>query len=142
MQQLADDIGQLTGGETMAVHGDVTRESEVSRIATEIRDHWGRIDTLVCCAGGDIGAGGTASGRGGRPEEDDCLNISLDDLRSVMDRNLLGTILCCREVAPEMIARRSGRIITIGSIAGCYGRPTGSTSTTTGPSTALCTTTC
>lgn len=126
MQQLADDIAASSAGETMAVHGDVTQEADVARIANEVRAKWGRIDTLVCCAGGDIGAGGTAAGKGGRPEEDDCLNISLADLQSVMDRNLLGTILCCREVAPEMVARRSGRIITIGSIAGCYGRPTGS----------------
>ncbi|MCA9054625.1 MAG: SDR family oxidoreductase, partial [Planctomycetaceae bacterium] len=67
----------------------------------------------------------TGVGRGGRPKHDDCLNIDLSDLQSVMDRNLLGTILCCRAVAPEMIARKSGRIITIGSIAGCFGRVSG-----------------
>ena len=126
MQQVADDIAVSCGGETMAVWGDVTREADVARIAQEVRARWNRIDILVCCAGGDIGAGGTAVGKGGRPKDDDCLAINLDDLQSVMDRNLLGTILCCREVAPEMRARNSGRIITIGSIAGCYGRPTGS----------------
>lgn len=126
MQQLADDIGCTSEGEAMAVWGDVTQEADVARNVGEITAAWGPIDLLVCCAGGDIGAGGTAVGRGGRPEGDDCLNISLDDLQSVMDRNLLGTILCCREVAPSMIERRRGRIVTIGSIAGCYGRPTGS----------------
>lgn len=126
MQQLAADITNTCGGETMPVWGDVTNEVDVRRVADEIRDRWGRIDILVCCAGGDIGAGGTGLGRGGRPENDDCLHIDLADLRSVMDRNLLGTILCSREVAPEMMARRSGRIITIGSVAGCFGRPTGS----------------
>ena len=44
-------------------------------------------------------------------------------MRSVLDRNLIGTILCCREVAAEMIERKTGRILTIGSIAGCVGRP-------------------
>lgn len=126
MQQVADDVAAACGGETLAVWGDVTRENDVARMAAEIRARWGRIDILVCCAGGDIGAGGTGVGRGGRPEADDCLNISLDDLKSVLDRNLLGTILCCREVAPEMQARKAGRIITIGSIAGCYGRELGS----------------
>ena len=43
-----------------------------------------------------------------------------------MDRNLLGTMICCREVAPEMIRRKQGRIVTIGSVAGCIGRPSGS----------------
>lgn len=126
MDQLAADIARDSDGETMAVWGDVTDEDVVRQMAAKIREHWGRIDLLVCCAGGDIGAGGTAVGRGGRPEADDCLGIDLADLRSVMDRNLLGTILCCRAVADEMIARKSGRIVTIGSIAGCYGRPTGS----------------
>lgn len=126
MQELADEIAKKHSGEAMPVWGDVCQEAEVRRIASEIRQRWQRIDLLVCCAGGDIGAAGTGVGRGGRPEADDCLNISLDDLRSVLDRNLLSAMLCCREVAPEMMARKSGRIVTIGSIAGCYGRPSGS----------------
>lgn len=126
MQQVADDIASVWQGETMAVWGDVTKEDEVGRIAKEVRARWGRIDILVCCAGGDIGAGGTGVGRGGRPDADDCLNIALADMQSVMDRNLTSCILCCREVAPEMMQRKTGRIITIGSIAGMFGRPTGS----------------
>src|SRR5262249_59929289 len=82
----------------------------------------GRIDILVTNAGGDIGAGGTGVGRGGRPSPDDCVGIPLADIRAVLDRNLLTCILCCREVAPEMMTRRGGRIITIGSIAGRYRR--------------------
>lgn len=125
MQQVADDIARKYDGETMPVWGDMCDEAEVVRVAGEVRQRWGRIDLLVCCAGGDIGAGGTGVGRGGRPEQDDCLNISLADLQSVMNRNLTSAMLCCREVAPEMMERKSGRIITIGSIAGCFGRPTG-----------------
>lgn len=125
MQDLADQITSETGNEAQAVWGDVTQESEVTRVTGEITDKWNRIDSLVCCAGGDIGAAGTAVGKGGRPENDDCLNITLDDLHSVMDRNLLHTILCCREVAPHMMKRKSGRIVTIGSIAGCFGRTSG-----------------
>ena len=56
--------------------------------------------------------GDTGCVAGGRPEQDDCLNISLADMHSVMDRNLTSCILCCREVAPEMVQRKSGRIIT------------------------------
>jgi 3-oxoacyl-[acyl-carrier protein] reductase len=126
MQELAADIAAENDAEIMATWGDVTCEEDVLRVADEIRAKWQQIDILVCCAGGDIGAGGTAVGRGGRPDDDDCLKISVDDLKSVMDRNLLGTMLCCRAVAPEMMARKQGRIITIGSIAGCIGRPQGS----------------
>jgi 3-oxoacyl-[acyl-carrier protein] reductase len=126
MQQVADDIAKAGAAEAMAVWGDMTQPEEVARCAAQVRQRWGRIDILVCCAGGDIGAGGTGVGRGGRPEQDDCLNISLDDMRSVLDRNLTSAILCCREVAPEMMARKSGRIVTIGSVAGVIGRPNGS----------------
>jgi 3-oxoacyl-[acyl-carrier protein] reductase len=125
MAETAREIAQRAGGETLAVWGDVTDEAEIARIAGEIRARFSRIDILVACAGGDIGAGGTGVGRAGRPEPDDCIQISVPDLRAVLDRNLLSCILCCREVAGEMTARRSGRIITIGSTAGSYGRDTG-----------------
>jgi 3-oxoacyl-[acyl-carrier protein] reductase len=103
----------------------VTDEAAVRQMAESIRARFGRIDILVTNAGGDIGVGGTGVGRGGRPSPDDCLDIPLADIRAVMDRNLLSCILCCREVAPELMARKSGRIITIGSIAGTFGRDDG-----------------
>ncbi len=42
-----------------------------------------------------------------------------------MDRNLMSCVLCCREVAPEMMRRRSGRIVSFGSIAGLGGTTVG-----------------
>jgi 3-oxoacyl-[acyl-carrier protein] reductase len=125
MEQVARDVAAEAGGEAMPVWGDVTDENEVHRIADLIRGRFGRIDVLVTNAGGDIGAAGTGSGRGGRPTPDDCLGIPLADIRAVMDRNLLSCILCCREAAPEMMQRKQGRIITIGSIAGAFGRDDG-----------------
>jgi 3-oxoacyl-[acyl-carrier protein] reductase len=121
MQQVADDVAAAAEGEAMATWGDITVEGEVRRVVSEIRGRWGRIDVLVCCAGGNTGTGGTGVGQAGRPDTDDCLNISLDDLQRVMDRNLMSAILCCREVAKEMMDRKSGKIVTIGSIAGFGG---------------------
>jgi 3-oxoacyl-[acyl-carrier protein] reductase len=125
MEQVARDVAAEVGGTTMPIWGDVMDEAEVRRMANDIRSRLGKIDILVANAGGDIGAGGTGVGRGGRPSPDDCIGIPLADIRAVLDRNLLSCILCCREVAPEMIQRRSGRIITIGSIAGTFGRDDG-----------------
>jgi 3-oxoacyl-[acyl-carrier protein] reductase len=125
MDQVARDVAAEAGGDATAVWGDVTDEAEVRRMAGEIRARFGRIDVLVANAGGDIGAGGTGVGRGGRPSPDDCVGIPLADIRAVLDRNLLSCILCCREVAPELMARKGGRIITVGSIAGTFGRDDG-----------------
>jgi 3-oxoacyl-[acyl-carrier protein] reductase len=125
MEQVAHDVGAEAGGVAIPVWGDVTDEAEVARMAGVIRDRLGPIDILVANAGGDIGAGGTGVGRGGRPSPDDCIGIPLADVRAVLDRNLLSCILCCREVAPAMMARKNGRIITIGSIAGTFGRDDG-----------------
>jgi 3-oxoacyl-[acyl-carrier protein] reductase len=125
MEQVAYDIALEASGTAMPVWGDVTDEAEVKRVADCVRGRFGRIDILVANAGGDIGAGGTGVGRGGRPSPDDCIGIPLADIRAVLDRNLLSCILCCREVAPGMITRKSGRIITIGSIAGTFGRDDG-----------------
>jgi 3-oxoacyl-[acyl-carrier protein] reductase len=125
MEQVAADVAKAAGGSAIAVWGDVMDPAEVARMAANIRTQCGHIDILVACAGGDIGAGGTGVGRGGKPDPDDCIDISVDDLRAVLDRNLLSCILCCKEVAPEMRERKRGRIITVGSIAGTYGRDTG-----------------
>jgi 3-oxoacyl-[acyl-carrier protein] reductase len=125
MEQVARDVAAEAGGETMPVWGDVTEEAEVKRMAQAVQARLGPIDILVTNAGGDIGAGGTGAGRGGRPSPDECIGIPLADIRAVLDRNLLSCILCCRAVAPGMMERKRGRIITIGSIAGTYGRDDG-----------------
>jgi 3-oxoacyl-[acyl-carrier protein] reductase len=125
MEQVARDVAAQAGGDVMPVWGDVTDESEVRRMADEVQARLGRIDILVANAGGDIGAGGTGVGRGGRPNPDDCIGIPLPDIRAVLDRNLLSCILCSRAVAPGMMERKHGRIITIGSIAGTFGRDDG-----------------
>src|SRR5262245_20040487 len=75
MEQVARDVAAQTGGTTMPIWGDVTDEAEVKRMAGAIRGRLGRIDILITCAGGDIGAGGTGTGRGGRPSADTWLGL-------------------------------------------------------------------
>lgn len=125
LRETAAEMAKRTGAEVLAVVGDLTHEEEVRRIAAEIRAQWERIDILVCCAGGGEAASGVADGRYGRVEHNDCLSISLVDFQAILARNLMTAVLCCREVAPEMIERATGRIITFGSIAGCIGWPRG-----------------
>ena len=104
--------------------GDLTDEARVQEIAAQIRAKFGQIDILVNCAGGDIGTEGVTAPNAGKPEGNDAIHISLQDIRTVLDRNLMTCILCCREVAPEMMERKEGWIVNIGSIAGLNGNVT------------------
>lgn len=105
----------------LPVHGDLSEENVVKTMAKQIRDTFGRIDILVNNAGGDIGAQGAGSPSGGKPLHNDAVFISLEDLKAVFDRNLMTCILTCREVAPEMMERRAGHIVNIGSTDGLFG---------------------
>lgn len=122
LEAVAQIIAGAHGGEVMAVAGDLTDEATVDKIAAAIRERFKRIDVLVNCAGGDIGAQGVTGANGGKPSKNDAVNISVTDLRTVLDRNLITCILPCRAVAPEMMARKSGWIVNIGSVSGLNGR--------------------
>jgi 3-oxoacyl-[acyl-carrier protein] reductase len=121
LEAVAKTIAQESGVDMMSVHGDLTDAAVVKEAAAEIRRRFGRIDVLVNCAGGDIGVRGVTGPNGGKAQGNDAVHISLDDLRTILDRNLMTCILVCREVAPEMLERRSGCIVNIGSIAGLVG---------------------
>jgi 3-oxoacyl-[acyl-carrier protein] reductase len=125
LDQVARDVAKETGGRVLAVWGDLTDPAQVAAAARKIRAELGPIDILVNNAGGDIGPAGALGPRGGKPERNDCVFISIEDLRGVLDRNLLSCILVCREVVPEMIERRTGRVVTLGSVAGLHGRADG-----------------
>jgi 3-oxoacyl-[acyl-carrier protein] reductase len=125
LEQVARDVAARTGQRVLAVPADLTRPEAVDAAVERIRAELGRIDVLVNNAGGDIGAAGATGPGGGRPRDNDAVHISLEDLRTVLDRNLLSCIYVCRAVAPEMMARRSGRIVNLGSVAGLNGRAEG-----------------
>ena len=48
---------------------------------------------------------------------------TLDDLRRLIDINLIGVFLGMQAVAPTMIGQESGSIVNISSIAGLVGTP-------------------
>jgi 3-oxoacyl-[acyl-carrier protein] reductase len=117
----AEALSNAYGIRAFPVHGDLTDEDVVRGVVELIRGELGRIDILVNCAGGDIGTRGVQAEMAGKPEKNDAVSISTEDIRVVLDRNLMTCILCCREVAPEMMERKSGKIVNIGSIAGLQG---------------------
>ena len=121
LDAVAGEIANEHGVEIMAVHGDLTDANVVQKIVTDIHERFGQIDILINNAGGDIGSKGVTSENAGKPIVNDAIEISLEDVQTILDRNLMTCILACRAVAPEMIARNEGWIVTIGSIAGLSG---------------------
>ena len=124
LEAVATAIAQEHGVESLAVWGDLTSEATVKGVVGQIQQRFGRIDILVNCAGGDVGARGVTSPNAGKPQYNDAVHVSLDDIRAVLDRNVMTCILVCRQVAPEMMERNSGWIVNIGSVAGLAGRQT------------------
>lgn len=111
----AREIGEKYGVKTVRVLGDLTDNEQVGRIVQEVTDALGPIDILVHNAGGDIAA------KGGKPNPNDAVMIKEEDVRSVMDRNLLSTVFINQHVSRSMMERKTGRIINISSIAAFQG---------------------
>ncbi|BBK44650.1 3-oxoacyl-ACP reductase [Allostella vacuolata] len=116
---VAEEIAGRYGVPTVRLLGDLTQAADIARVVESAAGSLGPLDILVHNAGGDIAA------RGGKPDPNDAVFIAEADVRAVLDRNLLSTILTCQAVAPGMMERRQGRIVTIGSTAGSRGRTNG-----------------
>ncbi len=91
---------------------DLTIADEVASLTQKAIQLYGRIDILVNNAGGDIGANTP------RPEPNDALDIKLEDISAVLNRNLLNTMMMCKFIGSHMRDNKSGKIINVGSGAG------------------------
>jgi 3-oxoacyl-[acyl-carrier protein] reductase len=120
LSDAARSIAEVHGVRTVKVLADLTRGADVERVVAAASRDLGAIDILVHNAGGDIAAAG------GKPDPNDVVHIKEEDVRAVIDRNLLSTIFVCQQVARAMMQRRRGRIITITSVAAFRGRTNGS----------------
>jgi 3-oxoacyl-[acyl-carrier protein] reductase len=119
LSDTAREIGEQFATRTVRVLGDLTKPDDVERVVETVSRELGPIDLLVHNAGGDIAAAG------GKPDPNDAVRIKDEDVRAVLDRNLLSTIYACQRVARRMMERRRGRILTISSIAAFRGNENG-----------------
>lgn len=102
-----------TGAAIAAIRHDVTSEESWTRVADYARQRFGDVTVLVNCAG--------IAGRSAPAWE-----LSLEEWKQVIDIDLTGVWLGCREVLPSMIEHGYGRIVNIASIAGKEGNPNAS----------------
>jgi 3-oxoacyl-[acyl-carrier protein] reductase len=119
LSDTAREIGERFAVDAMPVLGDLTRVADVERVVAAVAVRLGPIDILVHNAGGDIAAAG------GKPDPNDAVMIKEEDVRAVLERNLLSTIFVCQRVAASMMERRTGRIVTLSSVAAFKGRRDG-----------------
>jgi NAD(P)-dependent dehydrogenase (short-subunit alcohol dehydrogenase family) len=94
------------GVEVMTVAGSVLRANVVDELIECAQRRWGRVDILVNNVGGIKGPIETAVWE--MPEEVWDATVAV---------NLRGTFLCTKRVLPAMMARRSGTVVNIASVA-------------------------
>ncbi len=121
LEELARIIEKETGSQVIYVVGDLTDPGVVKNLVEEIHAKLGPIDILVNNAGGYWSSGGEAP-KAGKPKR---MTRYLFPGRSSENtgQEPIDLHLCLREVVPEMIQRKQGVIVNIGSISGLVGLP-------------------
>jgi 3-oxoacyl-[acyl-carrier protein] reductase len=99
---------RAAGGQSLGYEVDLIDRAAVEAVMRSIVSDFGRLDVLVCNAGG--GSGGVHENRAG--------SLDVDALRSMLDRNLLTTVNCCVAAVPALRVQGGGSIITMSSING------------------------
>ena len=112
----ADEIGKTNGGQTLALHVDVSNEDATKKMAAQTLDRFGRIDVLI----NNAAVFSVVPMNRGRIE-----TIDPEEWDKLMAVNLRGLFFCCRAALPTMRQQQSGKIINIASgtvFAGSPGR--------------------
>lgn len=87
-----------------AVQADVRNRERCEAVAKEVADRTGRIDLLV--------------NNSGITRDNLLAGMSDEELRDVIDTNVLGTMVMTQAVLPTMMRQRSGSIILLSSVSG------------------------
>lgn len=99
----------LVGGDVLVVPTDVTDYKAVRRLAKATVKKFGRIDVWINGAG--VGAFGSF------------LDVPLDDVRRVLDVNVMGYVYGARAALKVMVEQGEGSIVNIASLVGEVQQP-------------------
>jgi len=105
LDQLKSRIETEAKVQVLALNFDVRKLAEVQAAITSLEEKWKNIDVLVNNAGLAVGMGHIDKGE-------------IDDWERMIDTNIKGLLFVSREVIPLMVARNTGHIVNISSIAG------------------------
>lgn len=92
----------------VTVSGDAGEQSVVSAAVESAVHRWGRVDSVICCAGA--------------ASFDSVMDASGDEWRRVLDANLRSAVTTVRTGLPALLASR-GTIVLVSSLAGVLAVP-------------------
>jgi NAD(P)-dependent dehydrogenase (short-subunit alcohol dehydrogenase family) len=98
---------EARGRQTLRLTADVTDRASLEHLRDDCMKEFGRVDILLCAAG--------------VTKRIATLAMNDADWQRILDTNLTGTLHACQLFGAAMIARRSGRIITIASLSSFVG---------------------
>lgn len=105
LMSLSSLLTETYGVECKVLVFDVQKSSAVEAALKTLNGKWQEIDVLINNAGLALGLSTFQEGE-------------ISDWEAMIDTNVKGLLFISRLVAPMMIARKSGHIVNIGSIAG------------------------
>jgi 3-oxoacyl-[acyl-carrier protein] reductase len=110
-KRLEKDL-QRQGAKAVAVRTDISDPAQVKCMVEETMAHFGHVEILV------NNAGISPKHKGKKLK---LWEMSVAEWEQVIQVNLNGYFLCCREIVPHMISARWGRIVNISSLAARIG---------------------
>jgi NADP-dependent 3-hydroxy acid dehydrogenase YdfG len=105
LNEIADKLQSDYAADVLTLNFDVRHRAEVEQNLGSLSDDWKQIDILINNAGLAVGLNTIQEGE-------------IEDWERMIDTNVKGLLYVTRNIAPGMVARKSGHIINIGSIAG------------------------
>jgi NAD(P)-dependent dehydrogenase (short-subunit alcohol dehydrogenase family) len=106
VNEVAGEI-ERRGRKTLRIASDVADVPSLERLRDACLQAFGQIDALLCVAG--------------TTKRVATLDMAEADWDRIISTNLTGTLRACQVFGREMVKRRSGRIITIGSLSSFVG---------------------
>ncbi|MCS6925651.1 MAG: SDR family oxidoreductase [Candidatus Binatia bacterium] len=104
---LAEELSREHGREFLGLQVDATNKAQVEQMVQRTLDKYGRVDILVNNAGIN--------------KLEPAWEMSEETWDFVIRTNLYSTFYCTRAVLPHMVQRRSGKIVSLASVAGWIG---------------------
>ncbi len=103
LDEICEELSKIIN--VLPLRFDVSDKKEVNKVLENVPEKFSSIDILINNAGNAYGLETIQDG-------------SLEDWDNMIDINVKGLLYVSRAIIPEMVARKSGHIINIGSLAG------------------------